>query len=136
MFNKWTKFNKGLMWFSIVAWLIVVIALTCVMASGYGTRNIAWVVAVGGTLVVFASHALWGLVIEMSQNLIIMSAKSISGGQGEKQNTSAQTANHVLSNMLNANGNWICDICGKENQRGSKFCQGCGHSKDETGDRS
>ncbi len=125
MFQKWTKFNNVLLWFSIVAWLIVVIVFTCNMANDHATKDFAWVVGVGGTFLVFAAHALWGLFIEMAKNIIVMSAKSFS--TVEKGNTQTGYANNVINDMIKTT--WKCKNCGKENSAYNRFCEDCGCSK-------
>ena len=76
MSDKWIRFNKGLLAFSMVACFFCVIMLTVFFADDRRLGSDAWMVVVGGLLAVIIEHAIWGLFIEIANNIYHSHKKS------------------------------------------------------------
>ena len=92
MRNKWTKFNNVLMYISMVADFIAVISFS------YLGRQFWWAVVLLGAIGVLVVHAVWGMLIEMSKNIIKL---------GSEKNTE--------SALDNDKKEWVCPVCMKPN---------------------
>lgn len=106
MRNKWTKFNNVLMYISMVAGFIAVISFS------YLGGRFWWAVVLLGAIGVLVVHAVWGMLIEMSKNII---------RSGSEKNTAT-----VLDNKPEA---WTCPMCMTLNAPINDFCEKCGNPK-------
>ena len=104
MRNKWTKFNNVLMYISMVAGFIAVISF-----SHLG-RQFWWAVVLLGAIGVLVVHAIWGMLIEMSKNIIKL---------GSEKNTE--------SALDNDKKEWVCPVCMTPNASINDFCEKCGN---------
>lgn len=135
MFNGWRKFNKIMLWISMIAGFIFTIALTAVTASSYYMRDYAWIICVGGLIIVALFHCLWGLFIEMAMNIERISTNTYSTNS-IKSGSNYENGNSSVSPMTIGEKNWRCSSCGAENPHVNQFCQGCGIPKNGMGDKS
>lgn len=103
MRKSWTSFNNVLMYISMVAGFIAVIAF-----SFYG-REYWWAVVLLGFIAVLVLHGVWGMLIEMSKNIIKLGSENTSQGE-----------------MNNENSTWKCSVCMTENSAVNNFCEKCG----------
>lgn len=76
----------------MIAGFIFTIALTAVTASSYYMRDYAWIICVGGLIIVALFHCLWGLFIEMAMNI-------------ERISTNTYSTNSIKSGSNYENGN-------------------------------
>lgn len=70
MNRKYTTINQVLIKISMSICFIVVIIITCNKADTYSTEDNAWIYFVLGCLIVVVFHALWAIVVEISNNII------------------------------------------------------------------
>lgn len=78
MFNGWTKFNKVLLIISIICNIIMLIVAVCVLSDTfYWFEKNTVVFVIAGLFGIMMSHALWGLFIEMSRNIIRIGEKNL-----------------------------------------------------------
>lgn len=110
MYKGWTNFNRVLMGLSMGVCFVLIAVVVIYF------RNIWWVWLIGCICIfmVFAMHCIWGLFVEMSQNLIFLSEK-IMGDQGEKIKKDTRP--------------WKCNRCGNFNPASSVICGSCGQQK-------
>lgn len=81
MKTKWTRFNKVLFVLSFICGFIFVIILTVNVSKlddGYGTLTFMF-----GSLGVIAGHAVWGLLIEISENILSIDNPNIAADRQE-----------------------------------------------------
>lgn len=70
MYSKWTIFNKVLLIISIVIGVIGVIAISISASDDYRYSDKIWLIVIIGLASVFITNAFWGMLIEMSRNLV------------------------------------------------------------------
>lgn len=109
MRKVWTNFNNVLMYISMVAGFIAVPAFSFLAGKNW------WVVVLVGTLAVFLIHALWGMLIEMSKNIIKLGSDNV-----------------AHSDMSNENKAWNCPVCMSENSAINNFCEKCGSPRNNS----
>ncbi len=103
MRKGWTNFNNVLMYLSMAAGVIIVIAL-CFYGGRYW-----WAVLLLGLIAVLVGHAIWGMLIEMSKNVIKLGSERDNSGVSQS-----------------VRKEWTCPNCAKVNTSGNNFCQSCG----------
>ncbi len=108
MRKGWTKFNNVLMYISMVGGFITVISL-----SFYG-KKYWWAVVLIGLIVVLAFHAVWGMLIEMSKNILKLGSD-----------------NKLANDSQNDVQEWTCPVCMAKNSSSNNFCDKCGNPKND-----
>ena len=116
MKRKWTAFNKVMFVISIICSLILVIAATCISAVNLRLGGNAFWVCLLGIVIALVTHSVWGMLIEISCNIINLHSQS------------PEVLNNVKGNSENS---WICSSCGRANSNDFLYCQGCGTQKNE-----
>lgn len=121
MYKFWTKINKILLGTSIIFGFILVGILTYKCAENNYTQQYSWIVCVIGIIAVLAVHALWGLFIEISNNLIQLRIKFC--GEIKKESEYDESSEEPISSEdLKP---WKCS-CGYINAAEDVFCKKCG----------
>lgn len=113
MKNKWTNFNSILIILSIIVCLIGVLILSIQYSSV--------IIFILGIIIVAISHAVWGLLIEISKNILLLAPNKIN------RNDNSQTTVPTMGNDC-----WKCNKCSTANPNTYGFCQNCGNQKNET----
>lgn len=116
MRKGWTNFNNVLIYLSMAAGVIIVISL-CFYGGRYW-----WAVLLLGLIAVLVGHAVWGMLIEMSKNVIKL------GSENENADAVQNAADEKAQFM------WACPNCGNTNPENSIFCQSCGKQRMENGE--
>lgn len=122
MYKFWTKINKILLGISVIFGFILVGILTYKCAENNYTEQYSWIVFIIGIVVVLAVHALWGLFIEISNNLILLRIK-LYGEIEEEENKSDESDEETPS--YEGLEPWKCS-CGYINAAEDVFCKKCG----------
>lgn len=139
MRQGWTSFNKVLLIISMIAGFIMVIVLTVYTADSYLYNGWAWAVFVGGAFLVLSFHALWGLFVEMSENIAQLTNKNDTVKDDTSLPWTCPNCNRVNNKNPNFCANckmprniksnvlrWTCQDCGRSNHVNLDFCQNCG----------
>ena len=119
MSDKWIRFNKGLLIFSMITCLFSVIILTAFLADDKRLGSNAWIVFISGLLAVIFVHAVWGLFIEIANNLYMLN-------EGKIQVSEAKDSSNKIKI---SESSWVCERCGTSNNDVLNFCTKCGKSK-------
>ncbi len=119
MSDKWIRFNKGLLIFSMITCLFSVIILTAFLADDKRLGSNAWIVFISGLLAVIFVHAVWGLFIEIANNLYLLK-------EGKIQVSEAKNSSNKIKI---SDSSWVCEGCGTSNNDVLNFCTKCGKSK-------
>ncbi|MBD5080499.1 MAG: hypothetical protein HDT44_01895 [Ruminococcaceae bacterium] len=130
MSDKWIRFNKGLLIFSMIASFFFVIFLTVFFADDKCLGSDAWMVFVGGVVAVTIEHAVWGLFIEIASNIYHSSKKSnVSLSNEDPENANEENVNNNNAVVI-AKSSWICKKCGTSNNDVLNCCTRCGNTKE------
>lgn len=117
MKRKWTAFNKVMFVISIICGIILVIAATCISAVNFRLGGNAFWVCLLGIVGVLVTHSVWGMLIDISCNII---------------NLHSQSPEALNNNVkINSENSWICSSCGRVNSDNFLYCQGCGTKNNE-----
>lgn len=106
MRKGWTSFNYVIIYISMVAGFIAVIAFA------FYAGDYWWVVVLLGSIAVLVLHGVWGMLIEMSLNILVLGSENTSQGE-----------------MNNENSTWKCSVCMTENSVVNNFCEKCGNPR-------
>lgn len=106
--KAWRRIANVILWISLIVSAIGVlvgsILLFCSNAIGY-----AFVVLLGGCGIVLVSHTMFGMFIELCNNV---AAWGSSESDGAIQMS-----------------DWLCTRCGTANEKYAEFCSACGNKK-------
>lgn len=112
----WRKIANILLWLSIIT-----LSLGVLIGSARLFRfniGIGFAVLLGGAIVILVSHTLFGMFIELCNNIA-----AIRNNDGIPP---LETAN---VSALSEKRNWNCTGCGTDNEDDAKFCITCGKKK-------
>lgn len=113
MFKRFTAISRVLMFVSLAVCTFIVIDYIRISAIALDSVPNAIKVSMDNILTVAIVHLMWGLVIEISRNVIKI---------GEKLG--------IKSDEINLDDSpWKCAECGNANSSKCRFCQKCGHPK-------
>lgn len=146
MKSKWTNISRGLFYFSFVLGFIVVLAGAIIFwfAAGTAASNsrsdnglsgtfgfLGFLTLIVGSVINVAIHSLWGMLIEMSDNIINGGAapagQADSAAAGQVSPTFAGQRNPTSASRENKT--WVCHRCNCQNPQNTMFCQSCGENR-------
>lgn len=90
-----------------------------VIITAFSIKEIGWIIACIGIPAVFILHAVWGLLIEMSNNIISLNSDT-SDSRRDKRDSEKDKADSINSKK------WVCKHCFTENPSSSIHCKRCG----------
>ncbi len=124
-------------------WVCFVVCLIGVLIgsiAGFCIRNMEWlglVILVGGGLTVTTMFAMFGMFIELCNNIAEIE-KNVRTFKNSNNTASINNSNNTTATIsklqaINANGVledfWFCKACGEKNDRLGSYCQNCGRYK-------
>ena len=127
MKKGWLTFNSILLGLSLViSFILIIIFINCGILDMFGSDAKTFVVVVA-ILVVLSYNAIWGLLVEMANNIAKtgeqhMQINMMPHGQPMGQSVNTEQAR---GNVQPSGGVWKCG-CGMENTGEAVFCQNCG----------
>lgn len=138
MKSKWTNISRVLFYISFVLGFIGMLVGAIVLWSTGGAALqsrytsstggllifLGFVVLIVGTVMNIAAHSLWGMLIEMSDN-IRNQGNSINNGY----NSAPVMQQAPVIQQSAPAGMWTCPHCRMENPADARFCQGCGDGR-------
>lgn len=137
----WIKTNHAMLGCSMAIGFIVVFILAFANISKIGALGV-FLVIVFGVNIVFAIHMLWGLIVEMADNIAtitdsgikissdeIKTPKSTSERATQISTQSKDTIKPFVVNIEYDDGMWECGNCGQLNDPDCEFCTNCNKSK-------
>lgn len=117
MFKKLTAISKVLIFVSLAVCTFILVAYIRIDALKLNDIPSAIKLNINGILTVVIAHLVWGLVIEISMNVIKIGEKL-----GVKDDDDVIRSEDVP---------WRCAECGNTNSTEYRFCQFCGRPKNE-----
>lgn len=125
----WRNFSKVVLWIYLIIGVIGAIALAGLIGSQIGGGFFIFLIIVA---VVFISASMFGLLIEMADNLAELTQMGNSPVRNNFQTAVSAPPSKSSNNRLSLSFDektetfWTCRHCGSRNGAGARFCKDCG----------